>query len=256
MEQVWTALLPQNGSLPAREPVGLVGSLCNGAFQVSQQRGARLEPWLARMREALPHCDSLNRVLEVGHIAAWQAGMPQYRRAALEAATQLPTNLASQVLGLPTSTSAESLAAALKRLQANPWLKVPEALHDQPVTPQLKAVGMAGAFTGFGGEFARPPVISNTNGGLIAKDGNSCWQFIADAYGTWFRRLPDRQWAAENLPGGVAVDRSGKLKWNHLSLSVPHLANASGSACDGVTLAVTIGTSHHVFLFAKSGGSL
>jgi hypothetical protein len=208
------------------------------------------------MRDALPHCDSLGRVLEVGHIAAWQAGMPQYRRAALEAATRLPVSLASQVLGMPTSTSAESLAAALKRLQANPWLKVREALRDQPATPQLQAVGLAGAFTGFGGEFARPPVVSNTNGRLIARDSSSCWQLMADAYGTWFRRLPDRQWAAEKLPGGIAVDRSGKLKWNHLSLSAPHLANPSGSACDGVTLAVTIGTSHHVFLFARSGAPL
>lgn len=256
IHRVWTELLPRNIELLAREPVGIVGCLCNGAFQVAQQRGTRLELWLDRMRNALAGCDSPGRVLEVGQVAAWQAGMAQYRQPALEVAGRLPPGLATLVLGLAAETSQDALASALVRLRQNPWLSAEEALQPEPALLALASVGMAGSFTGFGGVFARPPVVTCSAGRLLASDGRSRWQLIADAYGSWFRRLPEEKVAASKLPAGVVVDRRGNLKWGALAQVAPHLASATGAACDGVTLAVTIPTSHHVFLFARRRGPL
>lgn len=256
LDRVWMDLLPANLRLLACEPVGIVGCLCNAAFQVAQQRGTRLDQWLARMQAALPICDSLARVLEVGQVAAWQAGMAQFRSAALEVAQRLPTNLAAPSLGLSGDLSPQTLTTAMKRLQANPWLTVSAAMEGKAVPQQLKCVGQAGSFTGFGGDFARPPVTTCSAGRLLATDGRSTWQLIADAYGTWFRRLPDGKVVRGRLPADVGVERSGKLNWGKLVLQVPELANPTGFACDGATLAVTIATSHHVFLFARLGGPL
>lgn len=253
---VWTDLLSQNIRLLAYEPVGIVGCLFNAAFQVAQQRGTRLDQWLARMQATLPKCNSLSHVLEAGQVAAWQAGMAQYRVTALEIAQRLPAMLSTQALGLAGEGSPEALTAALKRMQVNPWLTIAAAMTEQSRPQQLTSVGQVGAFTGFGGDFARPPVITSNAGRLLATDGRSAWQLIADVYGAWLRRLPDTKILPGRLPADVAVQSSGKLKWGKLAIQLPHLASPTGTACDGATLAVTIATSHHVFLFARLGGPL
>jgi hypothetical protein len=93
----------------AREPQQVAGCLCNAAFQIAQQRGARPEAWLARMQQVAPHCQSVAELLEVGKVAGWLAGMVQYRSAALAAAGSLRPSLAARVLGLPDSLSGSEL---------------------------------------------------------------------------------------------------------------------------------------------------
>jgi hypothetical protein len=92
---------------------------------------------------------------------------------------------------------------------------------------------------------------------LLASDGKSEWELVADAYGVWFHRLSDApaRPAKPPLPAGVTVSDRGMIRWGQHLLEQPHLARATSVAVVGQTLAVTIPTSHHVFLFSNLGMS-
>lgn len=252
MPRVWAELLPNAVTLLAREPVSLVGCLCNALFQVAQQRGTRPEGWVERLKAALPHCTAITDVLDAGVVAAWQAGMPQFREPALAAAERMKSKLAAVALGLPDDTTAEAVGDTIASLKRNRWFRVGSTAQPLGLSP----VGHAGAFTGFGGPFPRPPSVGCVGGRLVASVGNaSHWQMVADAYGVWFRRVEDIGSKPEALPEEVAVDAKGTVRWGKATFKAPHLAGHTGVACDGETLAVTIPTSHHVFLFARVGGA-
>ena len=53
---------------------------------------------------------------------------------------------------------------------------------------------------------------------------------------------------------GVAIDPKGRVAWNGEDATFGELAESSSQAFDGQTLAVTLPTSHHVFLVARSAG--
>lgn len=247
MSRVWTELLPDAVTLLAREPVSLVGCLCNANFQVAQQRGTRPDLWLDRMRAALPHCQSVADVLDAGLVAAWQAGMPQYREPALAAAERMRPPLVTVSLGLTVETPAD-VVAALKR---DRWFRVGVAAP----SPALSPVGHAGAFTGFGGAFSRSPTVRGDGGRLVVSVDDAHWQMVADAYGVWFRRVEQTKNEPDPLPADIAVDSHGTVRWGRSVCKATHLAGHTAVACDGETLAVTIPTSHHVFLFARTGGA-
>lgn len=254
--RVWTDLLPLVARLLAREPQQVAGCLCNAAFQVASQQGMHTEIWLARMQAVAPRCESVTQLLEAGKVAAWQAGMVQYRQAALAAAAQLPAALSAQALGLSDTVTADQMLTILKRLSDNRWLTAAIALEAPPAQPHLASVGAAGAFVGYGGPFFRPPVVEVYQQRLFASDGRSQWELLADAYGTWLRRIGDAppKPAKAASRGDVSVDRHGTIRWGKLSLGVPHLGQANSFAHVGGTLAVTIPTSHHVFLYSQRGG--
>jgi hypothetical protein len=253
VERVWAELLPAATNLAARQPQQVAGSLCNAAFQIASQRGARPQLWIERIREVAPRCQSLSELLEAGKVAAWQAGMVQMRGAALSAAGAMRAPLAAVALGLPETTSAENLAARLGRLREHVWLTV-EAAGDARRAAAIECVGTVGAFSGFGGLFLRPPVVDGVDGRLLVNDGESQWELVADAYGAWLRRIGDAPKKRPKSKAAAAkIDGGGTLRWGESSLAQPHLASATSLAECGLTLAVTIPTSHHVFLFSNLG---
>ena len=245
--RIWTEVLPNAVTLLAREPVSLVGCLCNAVFQVAQQRGTRPDQWVDRMRRAVPHCQSVSDVLDAGAVAAWQAGMPQFREPALSAADRMKPPLTAAALGL----NAEPPSDVLTALKRDRWFRVGAAAS----APGLSPVGHAGAFTGFGGAFSRPPTVWCHGGRLVVSAGSAHWQMVADAYGVWFRRMEEAKRKPDPLPAEVGVDARGTVRWGRSACKAPHLGGHTGLACDGETLAVTIPTSHHVFLFARTGGA-
>jgi hypothetical protein len=253
IEQVWAELLPAAVNLVARQPQQVTGSLCNAAFQIASQRGARPQIWIERMRELAPRCETVSELLEAGKVAAWQAGMVQLRGAALSAAGAMRTPLAAVALGLAETTSAESVAARLNRLREHVWLTV-EAAGDVRRNSAIERVATVGAFSGFGGLFLRPPVVDAVDGRLLVSDGDSQWDLVADAYGAWLRRVGEAPAKRpKSQTAGAKIDDRGTIRWGKSSLAQPHLAGATSLAACGPTLAVTIPTSHHVFLFSNFG---
>ena len=244
--QVWAELLPNAVAVLAREPVSVVGCLCNATFQVAQQRGTRPDLWLDRMRAALPHCQSAADAVDAGVMAAWQAGMPQFRGPALSAAERLRPPLAAAALGLPPDELRDTIAA----LKGDRWFRIGGAAAPSVA---LLPVGRAGAFTGFGGPFPRPPRVLCSEGSLVAATGDTRWRVVADGYGVWFHRVTATAAKPAPPPADVSVDAHGTVRWGRLTCPAPHLTDPTAIACDGETLAVTIPTSHHVFLFARTG---
>jgi hypothetical protein len=208
------------------------------------------------MQQIARYCQTLPELLQAGVIAAWQAGMVQYRRTAIEAARTLRVPLATAALGLDETTSPKEMPRIIDRLRDQKWLTA-EAAGKLPQKPAIACVARAGAFSGFGGVFLRPPRVAADGPRLLVSDGNSQWQLLADAYGVAFHKTGDApaKQAESSGPLPVNIDRKGNIRWENLSLSQPHLAKATSLAFSAETLAVTIATSHHVFLYTILGSS-
>ncbi len=84
----------------------------------------------------------------------------------------------------------------------------------------------------------------------MVSDGELTWRLLADTFGAVLLRLQ------EALPPdtgrqAASVDARGTVHWDHDVASFLELDGATSQACDGQTLAVTLSTSHHVFVLAR-----
>jgi hypothetical protein len=228
--------------------------LSNAVQHVAGQPSARPDAWIERVQRVAAHCTSIAQLLDCGRAAAWLSGLVQYRPAGLKAMQALPADLACLIADAPPGTSASQWASACQRLADDPWLTVAAALTDDGSPTAIALAETAGAFHGFGGLFRRPPMVSLHDGALLVDDGESEWGLLADAYGQYFHRTgAPRTVRKSRTRGDVAVDRSGRVRWGKMEGTFPFLGDAASIACDGMTLAVTIPTSHHVFLLARRG---
>ena len=164
--------------------------------------------------------------------------MSHYRKGALAAAKVLPPELAEAAFQAPVEMA--------DRWQSDPWAQA--GGHEN-----LSIVARAGAFRGFGGRFIRPPKVWSTAGQLFANDGEGTWQLIADRFGCVFIRQDS---PPRNEPSNVTVKSDGSVNFPDQRTIFAELASATSFAFDGVTLAVTIPTSHAVHLVAKGAADV
>jgi len=251
VDALWRKLLPSLGKLLAREPARLAASLSNAAYNLAQQPDARPDWWTEELREISADCGSVEELLECGKVLAWRAGMAQYRLAALKTARNLAPVLAARVLRLPRMTLAEQLPAVLDRLKHDPWLPAEQAAGSVKEAKTIAPVRTVGAFRGFGGAFLRPPKVTSAEGRLWVGDSESFWQLQADVYGWHLQRCGVGAGPASQGWQNIEIDHQGTVRWQELTARFPDLAEATSFACDGTTLAVTVPTSHHVFLLAR-----
>lgn len=247
---VWNQILPKIPTLLMRDPRRIAASLSNAGYNLGSSRSARPTFWISEMTRLSLHCTSVQEFLEAGKIAAWRAGMPQYRNGALAAAQSLAPAIAAESLELPRGTKADAITKILERMRADPW-----AAPSDPVgTAPARLVARTGAFRGFGGEFARPPKVWASKNCLYVSDGDSNWQLVSDRYGSMFARIdsPPRE---ERTPPDIRVTPAGAITWGADKLQAP-VSEISAWACDHHTLALTAASSHHVFLFARSHASM
>jgi len=242
---VWTQLLPALTPLIMRNPKTVAAALSNAAYNLGRTRGARPGDWLAEMSRIGPACETVAELLDAGKVAAWRAGMPQYRKPAIATARNMRPALAAQLLEVPP----DHVTQVLDRMLDDPWLTPRAALRNEPAAQRL--VATVGAFRGFGGEFLRPPKVCSADGVLFVTSAGATWQLIYDCYGSLLLRH-DRCPHPQPCPADVRVSEDGVVQFGAGRASLPELAGASGFACDGHTIAVTVRTSHHVFLVARA----
>jgi hypothetical protein len=250
VQEAWRRLLPALPTLMAREPLRLTACITNAVVNIAATPGARPQGWIDGLLSVGPHCHDLPALVECGKILAWRAGMAQYRTGALAAAEGLAPRLAGLALGLGGELSAEQLRHVIERLEADPWQLPKAAVAPPSKSVAIRQVARAGAFCGFGGPFLRPPVVSSGGGRLIASDGEGSWRILADAFGVVLLR--DDNVAANSERPPIKIDKAGKVLWNGEVASFPDLREPVSWAGNDHTLAVTIATSHHVFLLAKA----
>ena len=243
--EVWSRVLPVVPQLVLRDPRSVAAALSNAAYNIGRTKGARPVEWIEIVRRLGPRCETVGELLDVGKVAAWRAGMPHYRGGAIAAAKMLRAELAGEILGV----GAASVASVLDRVLADPW-RTPAA-GDKPGA--LRLVGVVGAFRGFGGEFLRPPSVFVGGGSIFVGGGDATFRLICDCFGSLLLRH-DPPARMDPLPtNDVRVTPEGVVQWGAGRASFPQWAgDVSGFACDGHTIAVTLRTSHHVYLVARA----
>jgi hypothetical protein len=248
---VWRKLLPRLPRLLAREPGRLAGSLTNAVYNLASTPGTRADEWIERMIALAPLPHDVHSYLDCGKILAWRAGMAQYREGALATARQLDPPLATRALGLPEGTSAADLAGVIDRLAENPWISPTYALANAADPRRLRIALRAGAFRGFGGTFLRPPSVAFEHDHFLVSDGESTWMLLADLHGSTLQRIDNPPHKQNWTAAAIQADPDGTLRWGDATARFEELAGFSSHASDDKTLAITLPTSHHVFLLAR-----
>lgn len=260
---LWRDVLPRLSQLVALDPRNLAGGLSNAAVQVAAHRGARADEWVARLAATLPRCASVPQAFDVGVVLAWQAGLTQFRAAALDALLRLPEPLAGSLLDSSRSSAPGEVAACVAALRGDRWRRCDAGLASTISSPKpipVRCVAKVGAFRGCGGPFLRPPRVYVREQQLLVTDGGDFWHLQADAYGAHFQRL-DASVSDETPRGGrpkrgvPGIDPTGNVRWDAEVHEFPFLADASSQAFHEATLAVTLPTSHYLFLLARSGAT-
>ncbi len=245
VERLWPELLKGVAAHLARAPRQLAAPLTNALYNLATSQGCQPELWCNLLRALGVHCADAATLLQAGQVAAWRCGMAHFRTAALDLAGVLPGDVVRLALALPADADVSEL---LGRLIDDPWFHPAQP----PSQKGLRRVAVVGAFRGFGGVFVRPPRLAYRDGWFYAFDGVSSWVVAADAFGATFHR--DGQTLPEDAsPGIFTIDSSGTVKGRGCEQSFPELAGASSSSSSMTTLAVTLPTSHSLYLV--SGGS-
>lgn len=270
LNEAWTALFPRLARRLAEEPERVARAVSNAVLATGQTE--RHEVWSALLLELDGVALSAGELLEAGKLAAWRAGLPWYRRSALELAGALRPALVGTCLGVPLADE-EARDALLARLRADPWLD-PAAPTSVAQAPRL--VAEVGGFRGFGGSFLAPPRVARHEGALLATDGQATFSLHADRFGAGLlraatpfpeaptekpgaieklvRAVTRRAWQWPSPAGLVLWSEDGTLSWGGRTASFPDLAGAASAACDGHTLAIAHPRSHFVSLFAPARG--
>lgn len=254
LSQLWELTLPRFAKQMARDPRRVSGSLSNAVLSIAQSHPESVDRWLKTLNRAGPLANTVDQLLQIGQVAAWSAGYPEYRAAAVKLAQSLPVEVVRSIFEFPASLSDTDVSELLGQWLVDPWAYRSETTVNSPA---IVRVGSCGAFRGFGGVFLEPPQVFLSGKQLMATDNHSVWQVIADSFGQSFHRVDttadvSRRKAAKSVP---QVDAHGLVSWNGRTLSCPDLANSTSQAFDGKTLAVTIRNSFHLFLIAAPQSS-
>lgn len=254
VDAVWAELLPALGPLLVQAPQLLAASLSNAAHALYREHGAsnqvRPKQWLELMRDLAGLCASPGELLRAGQVAAWRAGMAHLREQAAPLCLALPRRVQRAALDL----AQEGPALAGADL-ADPWA-LPLSGQDASGTRELRPAPPVGGFTGFGGPFAAPPEVAESQGRIVVFDSRWCWQLHADAYGATLKRLGrDLPEDFTDAAASRVLAADGTVELGGLEARFPDLARAASWAvapagADSQVLAVTLARSHKVFLLA------
>lgn len=246
--QGWQDLLPKLAPKIALSPRAVIGSLTNALYNLSQVPNARPQEWVASML-ALAHLTSDTAAfLQAGQIAAWRAGLADYRTGALALCSKIPPALARAALGLDASRESPPMETIVQRLSADPWL-LPASIENPPhAERRLKIVTRVGAFRGLGGLFRTPPTVATMGDYFVVKDDSTSWLLVADRFGATFHRADGAQPA--QVPSPFKLGKNGAVSCDRYAETFPELADYTSVAANATTLAVTSSLSFAVTLVA------
>jgi hypothetical protein len=255
INRVWEALLPRVAPLIAVAPRRVVAALSNAAFNLDQELSARPEQWLASMVAVAPHCSDLETLVAAGQVAAWRAGLPQFRTNALALCGAFSPELCALLLAGADTAQIPVGVNAIERLQSRRFV------YPNGDGLALTLLGSLGGFSGFGGQFSTPPTLLQVDGTLIAQDHESAWEVHADCFGALLRRRPSgvieqtKPRARSNAgQGGLQLSVDGQVSAGDLTAHFPQFEAAAHFVSDAELLLVVPARSHVVALVAVTQG--
>ncbi len=118
---------------------------------------------------------------------------------------------------------------------------------------RLRLWSRVGGFRGIGGPFFMPPEVYRLHQRLYATDGEYVRQLFADVYGA--RLVAGGVSAAEVVEHGVQdgarISANGALQWQQQRETFNELRGASSCVASQAVVAVTLRTSHYVFVLGR-----
>ncbi len=254
-------------ALPALRPLllsrpGALPAALSNAVENLGSRGADLSQVLAAIGPGLSTAEQL---ADLAAVAAWRLGEARLREAALRSARRLPASAALPALQL-RGWPEHALPAVLAALESDAWSHPRDALSERalgtlrsaedgaalaralvarpvPARSTLIRVGTAGDFVGFGGTFARPPLVldggdRHTLFARVAQDAACDWRLDADVFGAVASRIE---------PTGLAARTKG----------IPAaFRGATSFALLGDVVVTTHADSHRLRIFAPHRDAL
>ncbi|MEV4315236.1 hypothetical protein [Actinocrispum sp. NPDC049592] len=222
-------LLPALARFVAAEPRRVAVTMANALHHL--ESGGDAPSWIAAMTAVAPMVESTEELLDAGGVAAWRHGLAVLRASALDTARRLRPEVLTVLLGASEVDSSD------------PWRAPGEA-----GTPRLRVVRRVGQFRGFGGTFARPPLVFTSGGRWHASDGHETWRIHVDRFGTSLNRVA--QVPPDASSSGLSLSRDGTVQFGQSSLEVPELAGATSWATLDNTLAATTPWTHAITFVA------
>ncbi|MFO0922227.1 MAG: hypothetical protein U0905_07045 [Pirellulales bacterium] len=254
LERLWEQVLPALSSSIAKEPKRLSGSLSNAVVAMVTLQPSIVASWLDMMSRLASHVVSGDDLLRFGKVAAWISGMAEYRKTAIEEAKGLPKDLLRLLWEGFHGLEDSDLDSILDRWGSEPWAFSDNV--ERNVEP-IRYVGSCGDFRGFGGVWLKPPKVGTFNGSLLLTDGELTLELFADRFGASLRRYegPTDEIDYAGRTSEATVDSEGTIYWKKKRLAREELTHPTSFVSVGSTLAVTIGTSFRVYLFALRDGT-
>jgi hypothetical protein len=230
----WELLADSAPALFARQPAALTTAVANALVHWSAHGSG--SDWLATLAALARRARNADELLRAGQVAAWRHGMAHYRESALERARTLDRELLALALGMDV---ADWQDAMLTRLGSDRWYR-----PDQPPPKAPRVVMRVGAFVGFGGRFAEPPIGAVVDGEILLHSAGTRYSLHADAYGASVHAHSEGKLApAHGLPSGWHVDGARLIGPGQGFSFVEHGAITS-SAATADTLVLTHAWSH------------
>lgn len=169
----WEVLGTQAPGLLALQPAPLLTAVANALVHWSAHGGG--QAWIDTLAALAPRARSPEELLRAAQVAAWRHGLAHYRDSALERARGLERELLAICFGLPLAKWRDTM---LERLRTDRWYR-PGASEE----PRPRVATRVGAFVGFGGRFAEPPLAALVDGELVLHAAGARYSLHVDAFG-------------------------------------------------------------------------
>ena len=247
----WKELLAGFGDFFVRDPAGFPRTIANALFNLSLASPEAPAAWTGLMLSLKESAGNPHDLFNYGKAAAWRCGMAHFREDALPLLKGFGPGEQKKILGLPEEMSEEGLGDIITRIGRDPWFDPREYIEGNGEKSEvLDIVSVAGGFRGFHGHFISPPLVEAVNGALIAFDQNASYLIMSDVFGTTLSRINLSGEGFMDTRGEGTIDSSGNARFRGLAGCFPGLSSPASFASSDFTMAVTVSTSHSVFLIA------
>ena len=229
VSRMWRELLVPIARLLAPPTRGVVAALSNAVINLSVEPGVDAQRWLDRMLDLQRHVTTIDELLRVGEVLAWQCGMAHYRESARRVARKLRPELAAVVAGDIDLDEQ--------------WPRGEGAA--------LRIVGVVGDFIGFGGAFESPPEVVQSDGALYAFDRHACWSVHADRFGAVLKRSSRKPPTAPPRDARY-VSTSSAIRLHGVDGTFALAPRTRGVACSDEMALVVTDHSHRISIVARA----
>jgi hypothetical protein len=222
---LWVSVFPKIAPHIAVAPRRILGSLSNAAHHLASTPDTRPEYWRNRLVELAPRCASADELLIVAQVLAWRAGLSQFRASSLAAADSLASDLAIDLLEVPTERSWPEIRDAHL---SDPWFGY------QAPDGTSRRIGM---FRGYGGLFLTPPLVTRSGSQILVRSGEESWILVADAFGTTLHRASPEE-----------IHRAAPVSIPRDASALPAGHKVTSAVILDTTYAVTSAQSHSIWI--------